>query len=145
LIFKNTPEIFARLAGAGMVPVITHPERNGLLRQRLEEIAEWVASGAYVQVTAQSLTGGFGRRAQEFCRLLLDRGLVHFAASDGHDCVHRPPRMDEARAWLAKHYGEAASETLCVTNPRAAVTGNPLGIVRVEVASASRKWYQFWH
>jgi protein-tyrosine phosphatase len=144
LIFRNTLDIFAGLAEAGMIPVITHPERNALLRQRLEAIAAWVASGARVQVTAQSLTGGFGRHAQEFCRRLLDRGLVHFAASDGHDCERRPPRMDQARAWLAENYGEAAAETLCVTNPRAAVTGSPLETVCVEVAPTSRKWYQLW-
>jgi len=144
LIFRNTAEIFARLAGAGMVPVITHPERNGLLRQRLEEIAKWVQSGVRVQVTAQSLTGGFGRRAQEFCRLLLDRGMVHFIASDGHDCERRPPRMDQARAWLTENYGDAVSEMLCITNPRAALTGSPLNIAIVEVAPSSRKWYRFW-
>jgi protein-tyrosine phosphatase len=144
LIFKNTQEILDRLAGVGMVPAITHPERNGLLRQRVEEIAAWVESGAYVQVTAQSLTGGFGRRAQDFCRLLLDRGLVHFIASDGHDCERRPPRLDQARAWLAENYGDEVSETLSVINPRAAVAGNPLERVNVEVTPASRKWYQFW-
>ena len=144
LIFRNTPDIFARLAGAGMVPVITHPERNGLLRQRVGEISAWVDAGARVQVTAQSLTGGFGRHAQEFCRVLLDRGLVHFTAGDGHDCVRRPPRMDQARAWLAENYGAAASEALCVTNPRAAVTGSPLETVCLEVAPAPRRWYQFW-
>jgi protein-tyrosine phosphatase len=144
LIFRNTPEIFARLSGAGMIPVITHPERNGLLRQRLEEIAAWVESGALVQVTAQSLTGHFGRRATEFCRLLLDRGLVHFIASDGHDCEHRPPCMDRGRAWLAENYGDAVSERLCVTNPRAAVAGTPLEAAKIEAAPASRKWYQFW-
>jgi protein-tyrosine phosphatase len=144
LIFKNTPAIFTHLGDAGMVPVITHPERNGLLRQRVEEIAAWVHSGACVQVTAQSLTGGFGRRAQEFCRVLLDRGLVHFTASDGHDCVNRPPCMDQARAWLSEHYGDTTSETLCVTNPRAAVAGDPLEIVSVEVVPSARKWYRFW-
>jgi protein-tyrosine phosphatase len=144
LIFKNTSEIFARLAGAGMTPIITHPERNGLLRMRLEEIAGWVESGVCVQVTAQSLTGEFGQRARGFSQRLLDRGLVHFIASDGHDCVHRPPCMDLARAWLAEHYSDEVSETLCTTNPRAAVTGVPLKKVSVEVAHPSRKWYQFW-
>ena len=144
LIFRSTAEIFARLAGAGMVPVITHPERNGLLRQRLEEIAKWVQSGVCVQVTAQSLTGGFGRRAQDFCRLLLDRGLVHFAASDGHDCEHRPPRMDQARTWLAENYGDTVSEILCEINPQAALTGSPLEIASLEVSPSSRKWYRFW-
>ena len=38
MIFHNTHEIFTRLGDAGLVPVITHPERNSLLRQRLEEI-----------------------------------------------------------------------------------------------------------
>ena len=71
LIFKNTDEIFARLSDAGMTPVITHPERNGLLRQRVELIAKWVEQGARVQLTAQSLTGKFGRNAKDFSRELL--------------------------------------------------------------------------
>jgi protein-tyrosine phosphatase len=144
LIFRNTQEIFERLSGAGMIPVITHPERNGLLRQRVEEIATWVAAGATVQITAQSLTGEFGRRAHEFCRQLLDRGLVHFIASDGHDLKRRPPRMDLARAWLTDHYGESVSKALSVTNPGAAVAGNPLEPVVTEVDPRSRKWYNFW-
>lgn len=144
LIFKNTSEIFARLAGAGMIPVITHPERNGLLRLRLEEIAAWVESGVCVQVTAQSLTGEFGQRARGFSQRLLDRGLVHFIASDGHDCERRPPCMDAARDWLARNYGAVAAETLSAINPQAAVTGGSLKKVSVEVAHPSRKWYQFW-
>lgn len=143
LIFRNTVEIFARLREAGMVPIITHPERNALLRQRADEIASWVDSGATVQITAQSLTGGFGRKAQEFCRRLLNRKLVHFVASDAHDCQHRPPRLDLAHRWLAGNYGATAAETLCVTNPRAAVTGGALEPVAAEIAPA-RKWYQVW-
>ncbi len=144
LIFRNTPEIFARLIDAGMLPVITHPERNGLLRQRQEELAAWVDAGALVQITAQSLMGDFGRQAKEFCQVLLDRGLVHFVASDGHDCQRRPPRLDQARAWLTEHRGEAVAEALCVANPRAALTGQPLQGFSTQVIAPSRKWYHFW-
>ncbi len=144
LIFRNTQEIFAHLAAAGMTPVITHPERNALLRQRIDEIEAWVGSGATVQVTAQSLTGGFGRRAQEFSRQLLDRNLVHFIASDGHDCEHRPPRMDLAHAWLTENYGESVAKALCVINPGAAVAGEPLEPVILGVDRSTRRWYQFW-
>jgi protein-tyrosine phosphatase len=144
LIFRNTLEIFARLRDAGMTPIITHPERNGLLRQRLDQIAEWVGAGALVQVTAQSLTREFGGRAQEFSRQLLDSGLVHFAASDGHDCQRRPPRMDQAKAWLAEEYGEGLAEALCVTNPRAVVVGEALEEYTAEVGSKAKKWYKFW-
>ena len=143
LIFKNTEDIFARLRDAGMIAVITHPERNGLLRQRMEHIARWVEQGACVQVTAQSLTGTFGKRAHDFSRELLDRGLVHVIASDGHDCERRPPVMDQARAWLQKQYGEALAEALCVTNPGATLSGEAMH-VPVSRESPVRKWYEFW-
>jgi len=144
LIFRNTQEIFARLKDAGMTPIVTHPERNGLLRQRIEEIESWVDAGALVQVTAQSLTRDFGARAQDFCRQLLDRNLVHFTASDAHDCQRRPPRMDQARVWLAEEYGADLAEALCVRNPRAVVTGEPLEKLTSEVAPKQKKWYRFW-
>jgi len=144
LIFKNTDEIFARLRDSGMIPIITHPERNGLLRQRREQIDRWVAEGARVQVTAQSLTGTFGRRAQDFSRELLDARLVHVIASDGHDCERRPPVMDEARAWLQNHYGESLAEALCVTNPGATLSGESMRIPEPGAESSVPKWYQFW-
>jgi protein-tyrosine phosphatase len=143
-IFRNTPEIFARLQDAGMVPVITHPERNSLLRQRLEQMEAWVGAGARIQITAQSLTGTFGRRAQEFCGRLLDRSLVHFVASDAHDVEHRPPKLDTAFVWLEKKYGRPLAEALCVTNPRAVVNGETFELPEKPDASESRKWYQLW-
>jgi protein-tyrosine phosphatase len=141
LIFRNTSEIFARLQEAGMIPVVTHPERNGLLRQRIENIQSWVESGARIQITAQSLTGTFGSRAREFCETLLDRGMAHFVASDAHDCERRPPKLSQAHAWLAKRYGESAANLLCIENPRAALDGAPLSDLPV---SEPRKWYQVW-
>jgi protein-tyrosine phosphatase len=144
LIFNNTPEIFTHLQDAGMVPIVTHPERNGLLRQRVENIASWVEAGARVQVTAQSLLGVFGRRAQEFCETLLERRLVHFVASDAHDCEHRPPRLDTAYAWLKKRYSESLARTLCVTNPQATLTGELLEPPEIGATPSPRKWYQLW-
>jgi protein-tyrosine phosphatase len=143
LIFNNTTEIFSRLQEAGITPVITHPERNGLLRQRADQIAAWVAEGVCVQVTAQSVLGEFGRRAADFSRTLLDRKLVHFLASDAHDCEHRPPRLDLAHAWMKDHYGEDWADVLCVTNPKATLTGESLEPLKVTSAEP-RKWYQVW-
>jgi protein-tyrosine phosphatase len=144
LIFKYTEDIFARLRDAGMTPIITHPERNGLLRQRAEDIAKWVEQGARVQVTAQSLTGRFGRKAQDFSRELLSRRLVHVVASDGHDCERRPPVMDEARVWLEKKYGDALADALCVTNPGAALSGGDMLLPNADSHLSVRKWYEIW-
>jgi protein-tyrosine phosphatase len=142
LIFNNTHEIFARLREAGMVPVVTHPERNALLRQRTDQIAKWVEAGARVQVTAQSLLGYFGNKAREFSETLLERRLVHFVASDGHDCERRPPKLDEAYVWLKQRYSEPVAEALCISNPRATLTGEELD--QPHVISEPRKWYHLW-
>jgi protein-tyrosine phosphatase len=127
-----------------MIPVITHPERNGLLRQRVDQIAAWVKAGACVQVTAQSLLGEFGKRAAQFSRTLLDRQLVHFLASDAHDCEHRPPRLDLAYAWVKERYGEERAQALCVISPRAVITGESLELFDVTSTPEPRKWYQIW-
>ncbi len=144
LIFRNTAEIFGRLQEAGMIPIITHPERNQLLQQRPDEIALWVEAGVRVQVTGQSLLGNFGKKAAEFARTLLERRLVHFIASDGHDLVHRPPTMDEAHAWLVKNYGQPAADALCIDNPRATLDGHLVDSPYMDLETPSRKWYQVW-
>ena len=146
VIFNNSGEILINLMAAGMRPVITHPERNSLLQQRIGTLAEWVGRGCYLQVTSQSLLGGFGRRARAAAEDLLDRGLVHFIASDAHDCERRPPRLDLAFAHVAEQWGEPIAQRLFERNPGAALAGEPLpepeppGTPR----RAGRKWYNFW-
>ena len=143
LVFHNTDEIFGRLQDAGMIPVITHPERNALLRQRIEPIAQWVAAGARVQVTAQSLTGDFGRRAQAFSKELLQRDMLHVIASDGHDIQHRPPVMDRAHEWLEQNISPEIADLICIHNPGCALSGDPME-TPISSAASGRKWYQFW-
>jgi len=144
LIFNNTPEIFARLQEQGMIPIVTHPERNALLRQRIDNIAKWVEAGALVQVTAQSILGEFGNNARDFSETLLNRGLVHFIASDAHDTQRRPPRLDLAHAWLKKRRGEALADALCIDNPRATLTGDVVDLPDVDIPRSTRKWYHIF-
>jgi protein-tyrosine phosphatase len=127
-IFATTSALWSRLEEAGMKIILTHPERNPLLRQRLELIEEWVSQGRYMQVTASSLAGLFGPKALAFSRQLLDRGLAHFVASDAHDLRGRPPRLDVAFEWLSKHYSPELARLLCVEHPLAAVEGRPLDL-----------------
>jgi protein-tyrosine phosphatase len=144
MIFNETAEIFARMRNeAGIIPVITHPERNPLLQQRLAQLEQWVAEGCCLQVTAQSLLGRFGNKARQFSLELLKRNLVHFFASDGHDTKHRPPVLKDAFDWMVKHYGLEYAERLFVDNPRAAVAGAPL-MTMAGITPKGRKWYQIW-
>ena len=67
MIFPNTEDIFARMRNAGMGIIVTHPERNWLLRKDLDRLQRWVEGGAYLQVTGGSLTGRLRRgRAEVF-------------------------------------------------------------------------------
>jgi protein-tyrosine phosphatase len=144
LIFKSTEEIFDRLFAAGMTPVVTHPERNPLLQQRIDRLAAWREHGCLMQVTAQSLLGGFGRAAGDFADQMIRRGLVDVVASDAHDSRHRPPALDEAYAAVSGRYGEDLAERLFVINPRAVIDGAPMPSMPSVEPRAPRKWYQFW-
>ncbi len=148
-IFPTTTEMFERLLGAGMVPVITHPERNSLLRQRMADLSRWVEMGCLMQVTGSSFLGNFGDRAKAFSDAMMERGLVHVIASDGHDLEHRPPVLDDAREYLEKRYGNGPAERLTNTNPRAILEGAerlPQGPEPGGPRSDGRgkKWFQFW-
>jgi protein-tyrosine phosphatase len=70
-----------------------------------------------------SLLGMFGKKAHKIATRMLDKGLVHFVASDGHDIIRRPPRLDVAFRWVQERYGNDLAELLFIDNPRAAVNG----------------------
>ncbi len=144
LVSRATENILHRIREAGMMPVITHPERHALLQQRIEQLATWVENGWYLQVTAQSFLGRFGKAARNFSEKLLSRGLVHFVASDAHDTAYRPPRLDQAYAHIADKYGAELAELLCAVNPKAALEGTPIETGAVPPPPLPRKWFQFW-
>ena len=114
---------------AGLFPIVTHPERNPLIRAQPDRLFKWLGQGCYVQVTAQSLLGKFGRSAQETSRRWLADGAVHFIASDAHNVTSRPLRLKETFDWVAKTHGEDVARALLVDNPRAAFEGQPLPFV----------------
>ena len=143
-VFHTAGEILERLMDAGMIPIVTHPERNSRLQRSVDDIARWVADGSYVQVTAGSVVGTFGKAARASADELLQRGLVHFIASDAHDCVRRPPSLREAYDRLAADWGEETIRPLFVDNPYAAVAGETIDYELPARTSGRRKWYRFW-
>lgn len=110
----------------GLHPIITHPERNPLIRSDWERLWGWLHQGCFVQVTAQSLTGGFGERAQTAAETLLDSNAIHFIASDAHNLTSRPLRLKSAHDLIADRKGIEIAQALFEENPRAAFEGSPL-------------------
>ena len=95
-VTERSKILMARLLRKGLVPIIGHPERNPGFVERPERLYDLVAQGCAVQVTAMSLTGGFGRDAQRAVRLFMNHNLVHIIASDAHGDVLRPPVLSRA-------------------------------------------------
>ena len=143
LIPKTTDEVFYQMRAAGMIPIITHPERNMLLQKRPDKLEVWVESGCLLQVTAQSFLGRFGKQAKQFADRLLYKGLVHIVASDAHDAKYRPPSLKQAYEYVFKACGEKRAGMLFIKNPRAVLTGLPLEI-DLEPPDPPKKWYHFW-
>jgi len=110
----------------GLRPIITHPERNGILRSQPERLRGWVQLGCYAQVTAGSLSGVFGAGAQQDAWTWIDQGLVHFVASDGHNTERRPVKLKLAYEAIAKARGKELAEALLVENPKAVIGGAAL-------------------
>jgi len=119
-------DLVHELAVGGWRPVLAHPEHIPWMAADPAVVARLVALGALVQVTAMSVTGGFGRRPQADIFRLLEAGLVHFVASDSHDLVRRPPGLSAARRAIAARWGEELAARLCEDNPRAVVADLPL-------------------
>jgi protein-tyrosine phosphatase len=115
-----------RLHLMGLSVIITHPERNAILRTKPERMYRWLHQGSYVQITAQSLLGRFGSSSQKCAEKWLDEERVHFVASDAHSVKGRPLQLRAAFDAVAERRGEAVAQALFHDNPLAAFEGRGL-------------------
>ena len=122
----------------GLRPVITHPERNGILRSQPDRLLSWVRLGCSVQITAGSLTGVFGLGPREDAWTWIRQGLVHFVSSDAHNTTRRPMKLRFAFESIAEEFGRTVAQGLLVDNPMAAFHGEPLPYVP-EVAPTTER------
>lgn len=117
---------FYLMIASGVVPIITHPERNRTLALSSGRLDEWVHQGCLVQITAGSLMGRFGKNAESMSHRLLKQDSVHFISSDAHSLGGRPPALAQAHRIVTDRYGQETADRLCIHNPRAAFFGENL-------------------
>jgi protein-tyrosine phosphatase len=116
-------EFLFSLRLAGFAPILTHPERNRVIQRRPALVEAWMSSGIFTQVTAMSLTGEFGADPQIAAFALLERGYVHFVATDAHSPDWRRPVLSKAAALLRERIGEEGARCLVEGNPRRILAG----------------------
>ncbi|MER3410005.1 MAG: hypothetical protein C4306_07880 [Thermoleophilia bacterium] len=117
------PEVVSRLRGQKITPVLAHPERNPAVQEDPGRLRPLVAEGALVQLTASSVEGRLGRRAQETSLALLRMDLAHMIASDAHRAGIRASGLGAA----ARAVGDVhLADWLTYGVPHAIVTGVPV-------------------
>ncbi|QFR33445.1 tyrosine-protein phosphatase [Ancylobacter sp. TS-1] len=110
---------------ANYVPIVTHPERLRWVEDRYDLIKHMAARGAWMQVTAGSLSGRFGRRPKYWAERMMSEGIVHILASDAHDTVERPPDLAEGRQAAERLVGSAEADQLVFGRPRDIILDKP--------------------
>jgi protein-tyrosine phosphatase len=121
-----TRDFIGHLIADGTIPIISHPERNTLFQHHMEILCEFVKLGALSQITAMSITGGFGREARKFAEELLAGRLVQVIASDCHSAGTRPPILSRAVAAAARILGRDVAESMVEETPKAIIEGKPV-------------------
>jgi protein-tyrosine phosphatase len=120
-------DLFFSLLVAGYVPILTHPERLTWIKSQYATIVRLAQAGVWMQVTAGSLTGAFGRQPLYWAERMLQEGRVHILATDAHDCARRPPELARGREQAKRLVGATEAEHLVMTRPR--------GIIANEIPS----------
>jgi protein-tyrosine phosphatase len=121
----NYLEWMFHLTLAGVTPVLTHPERNTAVNGNTDIVRKWVEKGGLVQLTAMSISGGFGPEIRKCSEELLRYNLVHVIASDAHSADKRPPKLSKALRAASSIIGAEHARRLVEDYPAAIVAGKP--------------------
>ena len=106
------------IAGAGGIrPLIAHPERNKAVMANLEKIKPFVELGCWLQLTAGSLAGRFGKTAETTAWTLLQSDAWCVVATDAHNRKHRPPLLSEGRRAVAARLGQTFADDVVINRP----------------------------
>lgn len=115
--------IIGEMQGAGLVPVLAHPERYECVQEEPGLLQEWREQGALAQMNKGSILGRFGREVERTAEVLLRNQLYTCIASDAHHAYVRTTDMRELQRFLQRHYSLEEQERLLVKNPMRILRG----------------------
>lgn len=124
-----------RLIKQKIRPIVAHPERNRDVLRDIDKISPFVSMGCYLQITAGSLTGDFGRGPRKRARQLLERDVLKVLATDAHNLKLRKPILSAGVDAAAAIIGRPAAEDLVYKNPMSIVFGRRLPALRLDAHS----------
>jgi len=136
---QQTSDSFFKLGNSGMTAIITHPERNPILRESPQQVLEWAEQGCVIQITGSALTGFWGEHTRRAALWLLEHQAVHVLATDAHDTEKRVPILSSARNAVAEICGTDVADAMVEGNPRAIISNQPLPYFPQPVMTSYKK------
>jgi protein-tyrosine phosphatase len=116
-------EALFQLMSNGIIPIISHPERNMEIERRPQRYYEMIRMGCLGQVTAMSLTGEFGPEIKRSAEKFLAKKLIHIIASDAHSPDRRPPILSAGVKAAEKVVGKEEARKMVTEYPKAVIEG----------------------
>ena len=113
----GSEQFISKLLRMKVRPLIAHPERNKQIMSDPERIRPFVDMGCWLQLTAGSLTGAFGKPAKKVAIKLLEQELAWVIATDSHNMEHRPPDLADGRDALEEVVGGRLAKRMVETRP----------------------------
>lgn len=102
-------------------PMIAHPERNKDVMRDYKKLDPFLELGCLLQITADSMVGNFGEKAEFIAHKLVSEGHATILASDGHNLKYRPPRLLAGMAMAETLIGQQQASALVIDTPKAIV------------------------
>jgi protein-tyrosine phosphatase len=140
-IYVPLDRLLSELRAAGIVGILSHPERNAGIMANPAVVEPLVDAGCLMQITAGSLTGAFGASSQAVAERLATSGLVHFVSTDAHGLKSRRPQLTAAHARMVELVGQALADECSIHNPAAVAAGRPVAAGRRAVKTARSGWF----
>ncbi|MDE2385235.1 MAG: capsular biosynthesis protein [Alphaproteobacteria bacterium] len=125
IVPQRMEDLLFNLVTSGFVPILTHPERLKWIESNFALIESLFNQGVWMQITAGSLTGRFGKRPKYWADRMLAEGMVHILATDAHNTRSRPPLLSEARQVAAAALGLDEAENLVLRRPALVLDNEP--------------------
>jgi len=119
----GTEDMLFQIITRGIIPIISHPERNLEVGQNLRRYRKMIRMGCLGQLTAMSLNGGFGPSIKRLAEKLLAKRLVHLIASDAHSADGRPPILSDGVRTAEKIVGREEALRMVTEYPEAILEG----------------------
>jgi protein-tyrosine phosphatase len=97
-------EFIFQATSKGYKLILAHPERYMYLQDDLKKAEDLIDRGVLFQVNISSLSGHYSKPAQKAAQRLIDRGWIHWLASDCHQPSQLPILRD---AMQTKYFAKA--------------------------------------